>query len=190
MEAINIMDYDPRWPEQFEQLKSIYSAALENHILSVEHVGSTAVPGLAAKPVLDIDIIVADEARLNKTIPIIALMGYQFMGDQGIKDRYAFRAVSDLSPDMHTGVRWPKHHLYCGIAGSISLSNHLLFRDALRGNVTLAEQYGELKKNLASATGDIDVYVEGKSAFIADVLQKAGLSGNHIQDIIAQNKKK
>lgn len=102
------------------------------------------------------------------------------MGDLSIKDRYAFKPVSEWSPDDHSGTIWPKHNLYCCIQGSISLANHLLFRNALRTDPALAQQYGELKKSLALATTDIDVYIEGKSAFIARVLQHAGIPAEHV----------
>lgn len=190
METIKVADYDLQWPEQFKALKSVYMDALAGQNIAIEHVGSTAVPGLAAKPILDIDIFVADEIQLDEVIPVINLLGYQFMGDLGIKDRYAFKPVSESSPDNHTGMPWPKHNLYCCIAGSTSLANHLLFRNVLRIDRALAEQYGELKKSLALATTDIDVYIEGKSGFIARVLQQAGIPAEHVADIVNQNKKK
>ncbi len=101
--SIDIVTYNHEWPQQFQELKAVYSSALGDQVISIEHVGSTSVPGLAAKPVLDIDIIVADEAHLNKVIPVIVLLGYQFMGDMGIKDRYAFKRLSEFSPDKGTG---------------------------------------------------------------------------------------
>ncbi|MDR3695304.1 GrpB family protein [Mucilaginibacter sp.] len=190
MDTIKVAAYDPQWPEQFKALKSVYLDALASQTIKIEHIGSTAVPGLAAKPILDIDIVVADEIQLDKVIPAITLLGYQFMGDLGIKDRYAFKPVSELSPDDHSGTIWPKHNLYCCIEGSVSLANHLLFRNALRTDPALAQQYGELKKSLAFTATDIDVYIEGKSAFIARVLQQAGIQPEHVADIVNQNKKK
>lgn len=190
MGTINVVAYDPQWPEQFEELRSIFAAALANHIIAIEHVGSTAIPGSVAKPVLDIDIIVADEIHLNKVIPVIALLGYRYMGEQGIPGRYVFKAVSKKSPDTNTGILRPKHHLYCCLENSISLTNHLLFRDALRNDDNLVRRYGELKKSLALTAADMDVYVEGKSDFIAGVLQLAGLSEKHIKNITIQNKQK
>jgi len=190
MDIINVMDYDPSWAQQFQHLKVIYNNALGDNFLSIEHVGSTSVPGLAAKPILDIDIVVKDEAQLNKVISVIVLLGYHFMGDQGIKERYAFKPVNDFSPYDGSGISQPKHHLYCCIEGSVSLNNHLLFRNALRKSRELATEYGEFKKGLALITSDIDVYVESKSSFITNVLKKKGFSADIIQEIIAQNKKK
>jgi GrpB-like predicted nucleotidyltransferase (UPF0157 family) len=187
---ITVVDYDTSWPQQFQKIRSVLDDALRNIPIAIEHVGSTSVPGLAAKPVLDIDIVVEDKIQLNKVIPIVVLLGYQFAGDLGIKDRYAFKANSNQSPVDGAATVWPKHNLYCCIQGSISLSNHLLFRDALRSSPALAAEYGELKKRLADATDDIDVYVESKSAFIAGVLATQGIKAAHIEEVIAQNKKK
>lgn len=187
--TINVVDYNPAWPQQFQDLKTIFNNALGDHVI-IEHVGSTAVPGLAAKPILDIDLIIKDEAQLSTIVPIIKALGYQFMGDMGIKDRYAFNSVSELSPDTGIGTLWPKHHLYCCINDSLSLNNHLLFRDALRSDPTVAAKYGELKKKLALTTRDMDCYVESKSAFIAETLNQAGLSSDLIKEVIEQNRKK
>lgn len=188
--TIVIVNYDPLWAQHFDELKSVFGDVLKEKIIAVEHVGSTAVPGLPAKPILDIDLIVKDIHHVNKIIPILALMGYQFAGNQGIKDRYVFKALSDLSPDQGTGKRWPKHHLYCCPEGCVSLKNHILFRNELRHSEQLAAAYGELKQKSAAATTDMEVYVELKSSFIADVLERAGVSASQLSDIISQNKKK
>lgn len=187
---VHVVDYNPTWPQQFKVLKEIYVRALGDHFFSIEHVGSTSVPGLAAKPILDIDIIVKDDAQLNQVIKRVSDLGYQFVGDLGIKDRYAFKAISDHSPENGTGDLRPQHNLYCCLEGSTSLDNHLHFRNALLADPALALEYAELKKRLASMTTDIDVYVESKSAFITSVLERAGISADHVRDIIAQNKKK
>ncbi|WP_316748084.1 GrpB family protein [Pedobacter gandavensis] len=187
---IQVVDYQPNWSLEFEALKTVFNNALGDINCPIEHVGSTAVPGLAAKPILDIDIIVSDEAQLHQVIPLITALGYEFAGEMGIKDRYAFNAVSNLNPDNRKGMIWPAHHLYCCIAGSPALNNHLLFRDALRSSPELVMEYGQLKKELAASTNDIDTYVNSKSSFITAVLDKAGLSSELIKEITLQNKKK
>ncbi|MCX2452100.1 GrpB family protein [Pedobacter sp. PLR] len=187
---IKVVDYNPNWPQEFEALKTVFSNALGDVTDAIEHVGSTSVPGLAAKPILDIDIIVKGETQLHKVIPVMTSLGYQFAGEMGIKDRYAFNAVSNLNPDNRTGTLWPAHHLYCCIAGSLALNNHLLFRDALRDAPELAREYGQLKKRLATETSDIDTYVSSKSSFIAGDLNKAGLSSDLIKAVVEQNRKK
>ena len=189
MRKISIVDYDPNWAQQFQDLKDVFNDVLKNDNVAIEHVGSTAVPGLASKPILDIDIIVDDENQLDEVITFLATLGYDFCGDMGIKDRYAFQPISDLSPFTAFSRIWPKHNLYCCIAGSISLQNHILFRDALRRSPKLAREYGALKATIALTTQDIAIYVESKSRFIANVLEREGLSEESINDVILQNRK-
>jgi len=188
--VIVVEEYDPAWQEQFARLRDVYVSHLGHIVVGIEHVGSTSVPGLAAKPVLDIDLIVTDEGKLEEIIPILEGLGYQYAGDLGIKDRYMFRMPFVSVPVTGEGVVWPKHHLYCCIEGSVSLTNHLLLRNALRADVELATEYGRVKKELAATVADIDDYVEGKSAFIAGVLAREGVGMADLEDIVEQNRKK
>ena len=188
--TIALAAYDPDWACQFEALKNVYALYLKDRIKSVEHVGSTAVPYLVAKPVLDIDLIITSEAKLQEVIEVLATLGYEFRGDQGIKDRYAFRANGSTTPNIGTDRTWPKHHLYCCIENSASLNNHITLRDALRNDPKLREAYRQLKKDLASRTNDIDVYIEGKSDFIANILLQNGFEATEVEDIFNQNLKK
>ncbi|KQC00678.1 GrpB family protein [Pedobacter sp. Hv1] len=189
-DKIEIAAYNPVWKDQFEELKNVYALYLKDIVKGIEHVGSTAVPGLAAKPVLDIDLVIDNETKLQKVISVLTGLGYEFRGDLGIKDRYAFRANSIATPNTGTHQAWPKHHLYCCIANSVSLNNHLTLRNALRADPTLRIEYDQLKKDLANATTDMEVYIEGKSDFIAKVLSQNGLAMSEIEDIIKQNLKK
>lgn len=109
---IIVTDHSPQWAAAFEQLKKIYQQHLGHLVRDIQHVGSTSVPGLPAKPILDIDIIIDDEDTLPEIIRILAGIGYEYVGDLGIKDRYAFKSPPD--PAM-------PHHLYVCIAGSDSL---------------------------------------------------------------------
>jgi GrpB-like predicted nucleotidyltransferase (UPF0157 family) len=191
MKKIEIVDHNPVWQEQFASLKEVFLQHLAAFIISVEHVGSTAVPRLHAKPILDIDLVVADENRLHEVIPILAKLGYAFSGDQGIKDRYAFAADAPYAPFTEERKIWPKHHLYCCIEGSISLKNHLILRDALINSPALAREYGILKRQLAQKYPfDIGAYVEGKTGFISKILLQGGLDQDSIEAIGQQNKKR
>lgn len=187
---INVEDYNPNWPQQFQAIKEILMLMAGKYIETIEHVGSTSVPGLAAKPILDVDIIVKDEATLHQALPMLRAIGYNFAGDMDVKDRYAFHSRSNLSPNTGEGTVWPAHNLYCCIAGSLALKNHLSFRDALRNAPELALEYGELKKKIALKTTDIDTYVSLKSPFIAKVLDIAGFSSDQIKETIEQNEVK
>lgn len=189
-DKIEIAAYNPVWKDQFEELKNVYALYLKDIVEDIAHVGSTAVPGLAAKPVLDIDLIIDNENKLQKVISVLTGLGYEFRGDLGIKDRYAFRANGVTVPNIGTQQTWPKHHLYCCIANSVSLNNHLTLRNALRADPVLKMEYDQLKKDLANATTDIEVYIEGKSDFIAKVLLQNGLAVTEIEAIVQQNLKK
>lgn len=181
MSTIIIEDYSPQWPVEYERLKKIYEQHLGHLAGDIQHVGSTSVPGLSAKPILDIDIIIDDENKLPTVIKILEGIGYAYAGDLGIKDRYAFRAPSSSTV---------AHHLYVCLAGSDSLLNHLKFRDYLRANPEAAAQYGTLKKQLAIAfADDIDGYVEQKTAFITGVLERSGFAEDVIKAIALQNRK-
>jgi len=176
---IQIVDYDPAWPEEFEEFRAPVAEALADVALSIEHIGSTAVPGLAAKPVIDIDVVVA-ESDVAQSIERLGELGYEHRGDLGIPSREAFR-----SPP---GIR--KHHLYLCPSGSPALANHLAFRDCLRADDKLAREYGELKRQLAADfSDDKDGYAKAKTAFIVGVLARAGFTRSAIEDIQDMNRR-
>jgi len=185
---ILVMDYDPVWPLQFSRLREVYQNYLGQFLISIEHVGSTAVPGLAAKPVLDIDLIVSGKDALEKIIPILESLEYDYKGEVGIPDRHVFSAKTSTTPANGSSKEWPKHHLYCCIEGTTGLRNHLLLRDRLRADAELAASYGELKKRLALQTTDMGEYVEGKTGFITDILKQGGFNEGQLSSIVDQNK--
>lgn len=175
---IEIVDYDLEWPARFELLRQRYERALAGvAILGIEHVGSTSVPGLAAKPVIDIDIVVsADHAP--SAIEAIERVGFRSLGERGIPDRWALQAPSDL----------PRTNTYVVTDGSLALRNHLAVRDQLRRDVVLRDEYAALKRAIAASVHDIDEYVEKKSSFLSVVLAQAGLTVEEREAIEAANR--
>ena len=162
-EPVRIVEYDAAWPERFRALARRAAAALGGLALAVEHVGSTSVPGLAAKPVIDLDVVVRP-ADLDQAIGQLATLGYVHRGELGVPGRHAFRPPPGE----------PKHHLYLCVAGSEGLRDHLRFRDHLRAHPGVAREYAALKQRLARAYGtDRDGYQEAKRAFIDAVTQQA-----------------
>jgi GrpB-like predicted nucleotidyltransferase (UPF0157 family) len=158
---IVISDYDPHWPELFYELRDGLPAGLRVRARSIEHVGSTAVPGLAAKPIIDIDIVVADQADMAEAIGMLAAAGYPHKGDLGVIGREAF----DQPPHL------PEHHLYVCVEGAAPPVAHLRLRDHLRANPGTAREYAARKRELAAAYGDDRAgYTEAKTAFIEAVL--------------------
>jgi GrpB-like predicted nucleotidyltransferase (UPF0157 family) len=165
---ITVADYDPGWPGRFERLRREYATAMAEAgvpVVAIEHVGSTSVPGLAAKAVIDCDIIVArqDVAAASK---VLMTLGFTPEGELGIPLRWAFR-----EPERLAGT-----NTYVVVAGSLALRNHLAVRDALRADPTLRDQYAAVKRRVGAVAADIDEYGQGKSAMVQRILAVAGLS--------------
>jgi GrpB-like predicted nucleotidyltransferase (UPF0157 family) len=160
---VRIVPYDAQWPEQFREIQGRLWAAISGLAIRIEHVGSTSVPGLAAKPVIDIDILIDSRDRLPAVVARLAELGYEHRGDLGIPDRDAFRP-----PDGP-----PPHHLYVCPAESLALRNHLVFRDHLRHHSEDAAEYAALKSRLAeSFAHDRERYTEGKTEFVLSILSR------------------
>src|SRR5688572_24780737 len=140
MSRVEVRAYDPEWPQTFDHIREVVWPAVQHAAMSFEHVGSTSVPGLRAKPVIDACIVVASRRDIPHVAKALATVGYIHRGDLGVPDREAFRQPASL----------PKHHLYASHRGSLSLKNHLGLRDYLRAHPQAVEEYGGLKAALAS----------------------------------------
>jgi GrpB-like predicted nucleotidyltransferase (UPF0157 family) len=158
-----IEDYDPLWPERFEILRARISTALGPLAAAIEH-GSTAVPGLAAKPIIDLDILLRSDADLAPAIGALASLGYEHQGDLGIPGREAFRAPRSNFPQ----------HVYACLPSSAEYIRHLAFRDHLRIHPEDATAYADLKRTLtAHSSADRDAYTRGKTEFVEGILLRA-----------------
>ena len=175
---IEIVDYDPVWPARFETLRQLYENVLTGvAILGIEHVGSTSVRGLAAKPVIDIDIVVTVD-QVARAIEAMERAGFLSLGERGIPDRWALQAPSDL----------PRTNTYVVVEGSLALRNHLAVRDQLRHEVALRDEYAALKRSIAASVHDMDQYVKKKSSFLSVVLELAGLTAEERDAIEIANR--
>ena len=162
---VRVVAYDPAWATTFASIKETVTSALGPLAQRVEHVGSTSVPGLWAKPIVDIDVVIQSWASLPDTITALGSLGYVHQGDQGIKEREAFKSPAGA----------PSHNLYVCSADSRELKRHVTFRDYLRIHADAVSEYAELKKKLAEEfRHDIDGYCEAKTHFIEGILTKAG----------------
>ena len=180
MPAIVVVDYDPSWPALFATLRARIAQALGDVALAIEHVGSTAVPGLAAKPIVDIAAVVRP-GDVATAIDRLTASGYVHKGDLGVPGREAM-----AHPDGT-----PRHHLYVCPEGNLALANQRAVRDHLRANPAAARAYGELKRRLAiEFADDVDGYVDGKTAFILDILRACGFEDRDLRDIAAINRKR
>ncbi|MFI5676554.1 GrpB family protein [Streptomyces cellulosae] len=166
-DVIVVSDYDPRWPERFEELRQRLGPHVADLAVSIEHVGSTAVPGCAAKPIIDLDIVVHEEAVIPELISRLVRQGYRHEGDLGIQGRDAFRAPSAA----------PEHHLYAVVAGSKPFLDHVLLRDYLRERPDEVQRYSALKVALAQrlpADGEgRAAYSAAKSALVEELVAKS-----------------
>jgi GrpB-like predicted nucleotidyltransferase (UPF0157 family) len=172
--VIQIDDYDAEWPERVLEISGILTATLAELAVRVEHVGSTSVPGLPAKPILDIDVVYDRGATLAEVVDLLATLGYEHQGDLGIPGREAFRRPSDDVPRAGTGRTWPAHHLYACRDDSSELLRHIAFRDYLRQHPETVREYGELKRRLAQRHAtDREAYTEAKTEFVEAILRLA-----------------
>ena len=163
-----VVSYDYKWKDEFEKIKSHLEEALEKSILSIEHVGSTSVEGLCAKPIIDIDIIIESYDRFEKVKFSLEKLGYHHEGDLGIKDREAFK-YEDKKQFM-------AHHLYVCPQDSEELKRHITFRDYLRTHKEDRDRYSEVKLEAVKlCPTDIDGYIECKGAVVAEIYKKCGL---------------
>jgi len=164
-EGIEIAPYNPLWPKEFDRVRGELLAALPPWILSVEHVGSTSVPGLDAKPIIDILVVVPHLEQSLTLRPTLERIGFQYRPDE-LPDRHYFPRTVD-------GLR--RHHVSLAEAGSWHQRNSMTFRDALRRDPILTARYGALKRRLASEVGTQRLdYLNGKTDFILEVLRAQG----------------
>jgi GrpB-like predicted nucleotidyltransferase (UPF0157 family) len=164
-----LLEYDSGWALRFEELAARVRAFLGDSVCHVEHIGSTAVPGLTAKPVIDLDVAVRSAIDVPPSIQRLAQAGYLHEGNLGVEGREAFR--------------WPpgeeRHHLYLLVYGAPEFQRHLAFRDALRADSALRDAYARLKRSLALRhSNDRAAYNAGKGEFIE------GTRGSHQNPIL------
>ncbi|MBX5155619.1 MULTISPECIES: GrpB family protein [unclassified Rhizobium] len=163
MRAIKVVDYDPSWPLLFAQISSEVSILLSDSVLSIDHIGSTSVPGLAAKPKIDLDIVVISDAVLPTAIEAVRSADFVFHGDAG-ENRWAFTRDHD-GYGFRLCVCGPDHRGH---------QERILFRDYLVDHPERAAAYADLKRRLAAeADGNWDFYTGGKTEFVSETVRLA-----------------
>lgn len=169
MRTIHVVPYEPNWVAEFEKIRRELADALGGDAIAIEHVGSTSVAGLWAKPIIDIDIVL-DDGKLQRVIEALANIGYTHCGDLGIEGREAFDYSSEEKPHLMA------HHLYACHKDSAELKRHMALRDFLRVNAVYRDKYSEIKKEMAQKhPHDIDAYIEGKAPVISEIYKLCGL---------------
>lgn len=163
-----VVPYDETWKSAFEEIKKELEQVIGDLIIGIEHVGSTSVEGLSAKPCIDIDVIIKDYSIFDTVVSRLETIGYTHEGNLGIKDREAFK-YSD-KPHLQ------KHHLYVCPQQSKELFRHITFRDFLRSNPEAVKKYGSTKETAAQLLLDnIEKYIEYKSPCIEELYEICGL---------------
>ena len=163
-----VLPYDVAWQSAFEKIKGEIEEAIGALIIGIEHVGSTSVEGMSAKPCIDIDVIIKDYSVFTAVVDGLRAIGYINEGDLGIKDREAFEYTDKPHLMMH--------HLYVCPQYSEELNRHITFRDFLRINPEAVKKYSSIKEKAAELfSNDIDGYIEYKSPCIEKLYKKCGL---------------
>jgi GrpB-like predicted nucleotidyltransferase (UPF0157 family) len=163
-----VVAYQPQWPQQFAVIRAAVDVALADVSHDTDHVGSTAVPGLPAKPIIDVDVVVPAADVVPVAVARLAAAGWVPEGDLGVTGREAFEPRDDL----------PYHHLYVVVSGSLPYRDHIDLRDLLRARPDRAAQYAALKRQLEPLLGtDREAYVAGKADLITDLLREARGTG-------------
>ena len=160
---IEVVEYRPSWVDEFQRYAKRLQQSLDGLVIGIEHVGSTSVAGLAAKPIIDIDIVISSRVVLGQVLQRLVTIGYEHIGNDGIPGREALG---------WSGER--RHHLYVCAVNTPNLHNHLIFRDYLREHSEVADAYGQLKKRLAQQyKRDAESYCEAKTEFIQQTVEIA-----------------
>lgn len=178
MATVIVVDYDPEWPRAYGTLRDQVWPIVSDLALRIEHVGSTSVPGLASKPIIDMSIVVACSSQIAGAVERLSGIGYEHQGELGIEGREAFKSPSGPI----------RHHLYLCPEGSLGLDNQLAVRDYLRAHPDMVQAYGDLKERLAMQfPHDMDQYVAGKSDLIQGILRAQGFSDDRLSRIAGAN---
>ncbi len=160
--------YKPEWPEMFASEAEFIKQALGNNCITIHHIGSTSVPGLSAKPIIDMLPVVKDIQEVDRAIKAMESLGYEAKGEYGI----AFRRYFQKGQNIRT------HHVHVYQEGDPEISRYLKFRDWMRSHEDDAKHYGNLKRELAAKfPQDILQYCNGKDAFVASIDGKDGFDG-------------
>jgi GrpB-like predicted nucleotidyltransferase (UPF0157 family) len=177
---IVVVPYDPAWPKHFRAVEADLASDLALYhaeYISIEHVGSTSIPDLAAKPILDIAIVIADATKFERVH--YALIwgerqgGYRHIGNGGVEGRWSFKLYNIL----------PQRNLYVVLKDSMVLRSYLDLRETLRADPALRDEYGELKIKLAQQEwNDVMEYATAKNGMIRKILLKAGWTQDEIDE--------
>jgi GrpB-like predicted nucleotidyltransferase (UPF0157 family) len=166
MRKVEVVPHNPRWRDAFEAEAKHVAAALGENVVAIHHIGSTAIPDVCAKPVVDLLVEVRDVTEVDGRSSAMESLGYEVMGEYGIAGRRYFRK------DSREGIR--THNIHAFEAGSAEVERHLAFRDYMIAHPGDAQRYSELKRRLAEEhPQSMDGYMDGKDGFIKEMDRRA-----------------
>ncbi|KAG9238197.1 putative UPF0157 protein YqkA [Amylocarpus encephaloides] len=193
--SVVVEPHSPIWSTHFSTVKfQLENILRDAPVISIDHVGSTSIPGLPAKPVLDIDIIVS-EASLPLARAALIAGGYTDLGDLGIAHRYAFRepgrSVRDTALGTHEDVKSEgigmRMNTYVVLEGCLQLRNHLDVKRVLLEDEGLRREYGDTKLGLAAKDVHIEEYLHGKNEVVLKILRRAGWTDEELGVVKGEN---
>lgn len=166
MRTVEVVPHNAHWRDAFEAEAKHVAAALGENVVAVHHIGSTAIPNIYAKPIIDLLVEARDITEVDEQSSAMETLGYEVMGEYGIPGRRYFRK------DNREGIR--THHIHAFEAGSAEAERHKAFRDYMIAHPGDAQSYSELKRKLAQEhPQSIDAYMDGKDGFIKEIDQRA-----------------
>lgn len=166
MRKVEVVRHDPKWQHMFKVEAEQVTKILGENVVVVHHIGSTAIPHIYAKPIIDLLVEAQDIAQVDEQNTSMKSLGYDVMGEFGISGRRYFRK------NNQAGVR--THHIHTFTVGSAQVTRHLAFRDYMIAHPEEAQSYSELKRRLAREyPTNIDGYMDGKDGFIQEIDRKA-----------------
>jgi GrpB-like predicted nucleotidyltransferase (UPF0157 family) len=164
-DRVELSDYDPSWAERFEEEKGKIAGIFDGQAVGIEHIGSTAVPDLCAKPIVDVLVGLRELELSDAQISAMQELGYEYLGEYGLPGRLFFK-------------KHPRtHHVHVVEYGGLHWERQLTFRDALRTDVEERRRYDEFKRRLAAEGHTRETYTELKTPFIREVEARARARG-------------
>lgn len=165
MRKVEVVPYQEVWGRMYQEESEKIKAIFGKRLVNVYHIGSTAIPNMSAKPVIDIMVEVNNIAEVDNYNYKMQQLGYQAMGENGIPDRRFFLKGGDNRT----------HHVHVFVQGHDEITRHLTFRDYMIAHPEETWRYSQLKKQLAKKfPTDINSYIEGKNNYIKEIDKKAG----------------
>ncbi len=164
MRRVEVVPYNEEWPKLFQQEAVLIRQVLEPEIIDIHHIGSTSVPGLHAKPIIDMIPVVKSISNVDNYTKSMEDIGYEALGENGLPGRRYFRKGGDERT----------HHIHVYEEGHPDIERHLAFRDYVRSHPEHLHAYGQLKLALAAQfPTNMDAYIEGKDQLVKEIEKKA-----------------